>query len=247
MSTPGVGGPLDASINSQDGRKYWEGVDADINGMLGGIPSVAGYSNISKVDLQGSRSFLAKLGIGSKNGRRKVAKALEGGAGIGRVTEGLLLEVADEVDIIEPLAKFTAVLQNKPGVRNIFNVGLEGWCPTEGTQYDLIWTQWCVGHLTDKQLVAYLERCREALNPDGGIIVVKENLSTSGFDVFDDTDSSVTREDGKFLSLFDQAGLRVARTEIQKGMAVRSAIKLLPVRSYALKPKVEHESIQRRE
>jgi len=62
-------------------EKYWEGVDADINGMLGGVPSVAGFSHIHKVDLQGSRSFLAKLGIGKKNGRRRVATALEGGAG----------------------------------------------------------------------------------------------------------------------------------------------------------------------
>jgi protein N-terminal methyltransferase len=52
-----------------------------MEGMLGGIPSVPGFSHVSKVDLQGSRGFLAKLGIGKKNGRRTVAKALEGGAG----------------------------------------------------------------------------------------------------------------------------------------------------------------------
>jgi hypothetical protein len=62
-------------------KEYWEGVNADINGMLGGIPSMIGFSHVSKVDLQGSRSFLAKLGIGKKNGRRTVAHALEGGAG----------------------------------------------------------------------------------------------------------------------------------------------------------------------
>lgn len=101
--------------------------------------------------------------------------------------------MADEVDVIEPVLKFTTLLQDKPGVRNIFSVGLEDWWPAEGVRYDLIWTQWCVGHLTDKQLVGYLERCREALKPDGGIIVIKENLSTSGFDFFDAADSSVTR------------------------------------------------------
>lgn len=62
---------------------------------------------------------------------------------IGRVTEGLLLGVSDQVDIIEPVEKFTANLQSKPGVRNIFNVGLEEWCPAGGIQYDLIWIQWC--------------------------------------------------------------------------------------------------------
>jgi protein N-terminal methyltransferase len=62
-------------------KEYWEGVNADINGMLGGIPSMTGFSHVSKVDLQGSRGFLAKLGIGNKNGRRTVANVLEGGAG----------------------------------------------------------------------------------------------------------------------------------------------------------------------
>lgn len=82
MSTTIVGEPLDGvSISTQDGRKYWDGIDADVNGMLGGIPSVVGYSHISKVDLQSSRSFLAKLGIGCKNGRYKIDNALEGGAG----------------------------------------------------------------------------------------------------------------------------------------------------------------------
>jgi len=102
--------------------------------------------------------------------------------------------VAENVDVVEPTAKFTAQLEGKPGVRDIFNLGLEEWQPAEGgVQYDLIWTQWCVGHLTDEQLVRYLERCKRAVVPESGLIVVKENLSTSGEDIFDDLDSAVTR------------------------------------------------------
>jgi len=114
---------------------------------------------------------------------------------IGRVTEGLLVDIADQVDIIEPVVKFTNVLQGKSGVRNIFNIGLEEWQPLQETQYDLVWAQWCVGYLTDKQLVQHLERCKEALVQDSGIIVIKENLSTSGQDYFDPSDSSITRYD----------------------------------------------------
>lgn len=66
---------VDSLINTDDGLKYWEGVDADINGMLGGIPS------IGRIDLQGSTAFLAQLGIGVKNGRQKIHAALDGGAG----------------------------------------------------------------------------------------------------------------------------------------------------------------------
>jgi protein N-terminal methyltransferase len=113
---------------------------------------------------------------------------------IGRITEGLLLDgIARQVDVIEPIAKFTAALQGKPGVRTVFTMGLEDWQPSPDVQYDLIWIQWCVAHLTDEQLVRFLERCKSALNPDDGLIVVKENNSTSGADEFDDLDSSVTR------------------------------------------------------
>jgi protein N-terminal methyltransferase len=111
---------------------------------------------------------------------------------IGRITTNLLSTLATEIDLIEPIAKFTASLHGKDGVRTIYNCGLEAWRPEEDTKYDLVWTQWCVGHLTDRQLVEYLERCRDALAEDG-VVVIKENLSTSGRDAFDEEDSSVTR------------------------------------------------------
>ncbi|KAH6645489.1 alpha-N-methyltransferase NTM1 [Truncatella angustata] len=218
-----------------EGLKYWNNVDSDINAMLGGVPSVQGFSVTSRVDLQGSRNFLAKLGIGAKPGLRIVDSALEDGAGIGRVTEGLLLKVAKQVDIIEPVIKFTDGLQHKPGIRAIHNIGLDDWIPTKDDSYDLVWIQWCVGHLTDPQLVQHLERCKAALNPDGGVIVVKENINSIDEDFFDETDSSVIRQDAKFRALFKQAGLTLFKTELQKGFPKSHLGKLLPVRVYALK------------
>lgn len=67
--------PPDAYICASDAREYWQSISADVNGMLGG------YSHISHTDLEGSRAFLAKLGIGIKTGLRTVRRALEGGAG----------------------------------------------------------------------------------------------------------------------------------------------------------------------
>ncbi|OTB08584.1 hypothetical protein M426DRAFT_316597 [Hypoxylon sp. CI-4A] len=226
----------DSLISADDGRRYWAGIDADVNGMLGGYP------NVSRTDLRGSRSFLAKLGLGRAKGSKAVNRALEGGAGIGRITQGLLLDVAETVDVVEPIAKFTAGLVGLPGVGRIHNVGLEEWRPDDETtevKYDLIWNQWCLGHLTDEQLEAYLRRCGDALSVDDddgnvrGVIVVKENLSVAGRDLFDDEDSSVTRQDETFRRVFDEAGLRIIKTEIQHGFPDE----LYPVRMYALKPK----------
>ncbi|KAM0324361.1 hypothetical protein ACHAQA_008142 [Verticillium albo-atrum] len=216
--------PPDALINTASSLSYWQSVDADVNGMLGGFPY------ISRTDLQGSRAFLAKLGIGAKEGLRTVESALEGGAGIGRITEGLLLTLSEQVHVLEPIEKFTSALALLPGI-TVSNIGLEAWSPPPDAPpaYDLMWNQWCVGHLTDAQLVAYLRRCRAALR-DGGFVVIKENLSTSGADQFDDVDGSVTRTDEKFRALFAEAGLRLVRTEIQRGFPKE----LFPVRIYAL-------------
>ena len=151
---------------------------------------------------------------------------------IGRVTEGLLANISKHVDVIEPTAKFTAVLEGKPGVRNIYTMGMEDWypaqrgieaCETPGCVvsglagwpedayreevtgasdetiddglYDLVWLQWCVGHLTDDQLVRYLERCKTVLRPQTGLFVVKENITRTGEDHFEEVDSHVTRCD----------------------------------------------------
>ncbi|KAG4428789.1 hypothetical protein IFR05_015729 [Cadophora sp. M221] len=216
----------DAQINHKDALTYWESIDADVNGMLGGFPY------ISKVDLQGSKNFLAKLRVGGKNAK-KLERVVDCGAGIGRITEGLLLGIATTVDIVEPIAKFADNLKDKEGVGNIFNVGLEDWSPEQpsDTKYDLIWNQWCLGHLTDAQLQLYLEKCAKAL-VEGGLVVVKENLSTSGEDMFDELDSSVTRCDQKFRDIFEKAGLKIKKTEIQKGLPKE----LYPVRIYALVP-----------
>ncbi|KAI1082301.1 alpha-N-methyltransferase NTM1 [Whalleya microplaca] len=222
----------DSLISADHGRQYWASIDADVNGMLGGFPKV------SRVDLRGSRSFLAKLGLGRTNGVKAVNNALEGGAGIGRVTQGLLLDLAHTVDVVEPIAKFTASLEGLDGVGQIFNVGLEEWQPAEGATYDLVWNQWCLGHLTDQQLDEYLRRCKSVLSvgDDGkvkGVICVKENMSTAGKDLYDNEDSAVTRQDEKFRQIFENVGLRIVRTEIQHGFPHE----LYPVRMYALKPK----------
>ncbi|KAI2642517.1 alpha-N-methyltransferase NTM1 [Xylaria nigripes] len=221
-------------INAKDSRQYWQGIDADDNGMLGG------YGRFSRVDLRGSRSFLAKLGFGRKDGRKMIGRVLEGGAGIGRITNGLLLELAETVDVVEPVAKFTAALVGREGVGKIFNVGLEEWRPdeTDNVRYDVIWNQWCLGYLTDAQLENYLARCKSVLSvgENGeakGVIVVKENISGSGVDVFDESDSSVTRHEGTLRRIFENQGLRIIKTELQHGMPDE----LFPIRMFALKPK----------
>lgn len=65
--------------------------------------------------------------------------------------------------------------------------------------FDLVWCQWCLGHLSDIELAAFLRLARKSLrDKDRSLIVVKENLCSDGSDgsariVFDESDSSLTR------------------------------------------------------
>ena len=225
----------DSLINHENAIKYWSGTEATVNGVLGGYPQV------SRIDLQGSANFFAKLRRQSKKyptgpTGRKLRRAVDCGAGIGRITAGFLSNIAETVDIVEPVKSFTDQIKGKDNVGEVYNVGLESWHPDKDGlgPYDLIWNQWCVGQLTDAQLVKYLKRLPSVLS-EGGWIIVKENLSNHqyGEDVFDETDSSVSRTDVKFRKLFEEAELKLVSTELQKGFPKG----LYPVRSYALQPR----------
>lgn len=233
----------DTSISQLQAVSYWSSVSADNDGMLGGFPQ------ISKIDLQGSRNFIAKLrrtqGPQAEQNpqSRRLKRAVDCGAGIGRVAAGVLCPVADVVDIVEPVEKFTqeissgaefAALRAERRIGDVLTLGLESWDPPQDGRYDLMWHQWCLCQLRDEQVVDYLRKCRAGL-AKGGWVIAKENMSTdtSGEDIYDERDSSVTRTDGKFRALFDRADFRIVATELQKGYP-RS---LFPLRTYALQPK----------
>ncbi|KAJ5587863.1 Alpha N-terminal protein methyltransferase 1 [Penicillium hispanicum] len=231
--------PADSKINHAASIDYWSSVPSTSSQMLGMLGTYPWYT---RIELQGSKNFLTKVrrlipGI-SPGGKFRLG--VDCGAGVGRVTEGFLSHVCEVVDAVEPVEKFTHVLRESKlkqegVVGDIWTVGLEDWHPQKN--YDLIWTQWCVGHLTDAQLIEYIARCRGSLAKTG-LMVVKENLSTDprNQDMYDDLDSSVTRTDAKFRQIFDAAGMDVIKSEIQTGFPKQ--FKLLPVKSYALRPKV---------
>lgn len=226
--------PADSLIDHSASIQYWNSISPDVNGMLGGFPQ------ISRIDLRGSANFLAKVRrlVPSLPSTGPLTLGVDCGAGIGRVTEGFLAQVCEQVDVVEPVENFARVirdgsLKKDAKVGDIYTTGLENWVPAK--RYDLIWNQWCVGHLTDSQLVEYLRRCKDALS-ESGVVVVKENTSSDseGDDIYDEVDSSVTRTDHKFRSLFKEAGLNLIKSEEQSGFPRN--LRLFPVRFYALRP-----------
>ena len=224
----------DAAIDQAVALAYWTSQTADVNGMLGGYPQV------SRIDLQGSANFLAKLRTRLRQHpkTKRLDRVVDCGAGIGRVTLGFLCKVAEVIDIVEPVEKFTREiregetfkeLRKRGQLGDVYIQGLESWVPSH--KYDVIWLQWCISQLTDGQVIEFLQRIKESVNKDGWV-VVKENITTHslGKDVYDETDSSVTRTDEKLKALFEQAEWRVVATELQRGFPKM----LYSVRMYAL-------------
>lgn len=202
------------------GNAYWADVDATVDGVLGG------FAHVSPADIAESRQFLQSVGLNSYEG------AVDCGAGIGRVSKGLLCPLFKHVDLIEPDPKYVDTAKTyiqHPSMRHYFVTGLQSHTFT--TSYDCIWIQWCIGHLPDDDCVSFLQQCQQALRDSNSVICVKENCVRNVSFVMDRDDSSVTRSDPLFKQLFKQAGLTLVAERQQQEFPTE----LFPVKMYALR------------
>lgn len=177
--------------------EYWQNVPATNNGVLGG------FGHLHPLDIAGSSTFLSTfLPNLSKH------RAVDCGAGVGRISRSLLCPRFDKVDLVEQDAHFVEEAKRQigslPQMDRFLVEGLQTWTP-EPLSYSLIWIQWVSSHLTNERYVEFLERCKSALltSPSNdsqtiSAIVVKENMANSGEYIFDDEDSSVTRSEKVF-------------------------------------------------
>ena len=115
------------------------------------------------------------------------------------------------MDLVEQnkqfLEKANEYLAGNAKVGNLYCAGLQNFDFTPKT-YDIIWCQWVLGHLTDDHLVNFFSRCSKGLR-QGGFIVVKENVTSSGEVEADDDDSSVTRPPELLRDIFSRADLEI--------------------------------------
>lgn len=212
-------------------QNYWSNVDATINGMLGGFQKISGK------ELTSSRNFLEALYRCKPCPERKVA--LDCGAGIGRVTKGLLLPFFDSVDMVEQDPAFCkaapAHIGDTDRLGEIHNTGLQDFqFPAE--KYDVIWSQWVLGHLKDNDFVDFFRRAQIGLKRTG-VIVIKENFTNTGEIEIDEEDSSVTRPLKYTKELLVRAGLRIVMEKRETVMPQG----LYPVYMLAMKPAVKKE------
>lgn len=126
--------------------------------------------------------------------------------------------------------KARETLEGSGRLGTVYNMGLQDFKDT-GVKYDLIWSQWVLGHLTDEDLVSFLKELTKVLDKNG-VIVVKENFTKEDTAVFDDTDSSVTRPLSQFKKLVKHADLRIMKEARQTNFPKS----IFPVYMLAMRP-----------
>ena len=219
---------------------------ATVDGVLGG------FAVLDAPDVRASRRFLGEARKAA--GQRGAFAAADVAAGIGRVTKHVLLPGgASTVDVLEPARTLRAAacaFVDAPDTMEDVKVGgsaakcrflaapMQDWTPSSSS-YDVIWAQWCVGHLTDAHFLRFLQRCRTALKPRG-IVVIKDNCgeSSSTDDCFevDDADRSICRGRAYLEALLALSGAELLCTALRP-VAGEDAFPadIYPVRSYALR------------
>ena len=215
---------------------------AECNGYGGPQPLdgvLGGFSAITEMDLQGSRRFVEETQRLTGIDWRKGA-ACECGAGIGRVSQGLLVHLTDACHLVEASASLLAAapdfLNSGDGPEDFasrcrfYCSALQDWQPAKGT-YSIVWIQWVFCYLTDEDAIAFLQRCADSL-VDGGVIVLKENTTgtrgdrpekesdddndDSGVDfVVDTEDASLSRSVRYLHWIADEAGLETVHASWQ--------------------------------
>lgn len=225
-------------------HNYWEDetiCPPTIDGVLGG------FAKLSKRDLRGSRDFVRYLKEAVRPGLKLTREdnggvatcACECGAGIGRVTKGLLHPLGfSRCDLVETSPRLLNCAPNHIGEPyasdcRYFCQGLQDFMPPPAS-YDLVWIQWVVGYLTDEDLVAFFVRIRLSLRV-GGVAVLKDNTCEDEAFVVDPDDASATRSLPYLLALAEAAGFQIAYQKFQEGFPVD----IFPVPMVALVPKEE--------
>ena len=222
------------------GLAYWDDEEtcpATVDGMLGG------FARISKCDLEGSLQFIKhiksnirpELKLTSDEKEELPTRACECGAGIGRVTKGLLLPLGiSQCDLVEPSPRLISSAPDYLGVSasqcRFFCTGLQDFQPSADS-YDIIWMQWMIIYLTDDDLVDFLKRCVVALRK-GGVVVIKDNTCSQEAFVVDRDDSSATRSLPYIIAIAELAGLSVIHQQLQEGFPAD----IFPVPMIALAP-----------
>uniref|UniRef100_A0A1A7ZP15 Methyltransferase like 11B n=1 Tax=Nothobranchius furzeri TaxID=105023 RepID=A0A1A7ZP15_NOTFU len=153
-------------------------------------------------------------------GKAGTHRVLDCGSGIGRVTKGVFLPVFEKLEMADMMEHFLLHAHEEylgadaDRVETYYCFNLQEFTPPKN-KYDVIWMQWVACHLTDKDLMNFLIRCKKSLRPNG-VIIIKDNMARQGCKL-DPIDSSISRHLDIMKVIINKAGLEVLAVEKQEG------------------------------
>ncbi|XP_036378542.1 alpha N-terminal protein methyltransferase 1B [Megalops cyprinoides] len=193
-------------------QDFYKDVPPSVEGMMGD------FVELSEVDLEGSRQFLKKF-VGGP-GKAGTKCALDCGCGIGRVSKNVLLPVFETMEMADMMEEFLLhahecyLGDDADRIETYYCYSLQELTPPL-KKYDVIWMQWVACHLTDRDLMEFLIKCKASLKPNG-VIIIKDNMARQGCKL-DPIDSSVMRHLDIMQSIIVKAGLNIIGLEKQEG------------------------------
>jgi protein N-terminal methyltransferase len=183
-------------------KTHWANSESTIKGMLGG------YEEVHGSDVKTSCELLEGL---IKLNKIKTSSVIDCGAGIGRVTKSILVNYFKKIDIMEQDEKFVQTcresFKDDPLIGNIYQNSLQDF-KFEKT-YEVIWIQWCLENLEDDDIILFMEKCKNALEKTGKVII-KENITEQeNNNKFSDEDYSKMRTMKSFRRIFKKSGFKI--------------------------------------
>jgi protein N-terminal methyltransferase len=188
---------------------YWQSQPATVDGVLGG------FSRLSETDISASRTFLTNLYKAYPMLDKRAV--LDCGAGIGRVSQKLLLNFGfKDVDLLEPSPNLIGQAKHdlKDSIRSYLEIGLQDWRPdlieAHNQKYSIIWAQWVLLYLTDEDLVLFFKLASgDKCEKSEVMIILKENVSSTDENIIDKEDNSISRTASEYKRLAGEAGLEL--------------------------------------
>jgi protein N-terminal methyltransferase len=153
------------------------------------------------------------------------------------VTETVLTKYFEKTDLVERFKKHLDAgkgkLEHHPRIGCFYNADLQ--TVHFEHSYDIVWLQWVVSYLDDRQLVGFLRRCRLALAPHG-LVLVKDTANAKGHDFCYLSKYILFIRSADYLrELFEEAGLEVVYSFPVEGLFAS----LEPYFSFLLRSKPE--------
>ncbi|GKT28773.1 Alpha-N-methyltransferase NTM1 like protein [Aduncisulcus paluster] len=182
-------------------KKYYDTSSPTVDTTLGGL------THLAKPDVMFSCSLIKELIDSDAISKTHLKRALDVGAGEGRVSENVLSLYFDEIDLVEPnesLVKASVTKSPHVRIKKRIISSIEKYIPT--VKYGVVWAQWVFSHILDRELSVILKNIHGYLEPNG-LLVIKDNFIEDSYSA----GKGIVPDDDAYPVLCDDIGL-VIRT-----------------------------------